>query len=156
MVELKFRARVHDHGRGTWGYVVVPRAESDKLGRRDRVPVQGTLNGIPVRSSLLPAGDGSFTMVVNAQVREAAGVRVGDGVSIRLEVDTAPRVALVPPDLRAALAQAPAARAYFAGLAYSHQRRYLDWVNSAGRPATRARRVTAAVARLTEREKLTH
>ena len=50
-----------------------------------------------------------------------------------------------PPDLAAALAGDPEARAAFDGLSFTHQREYADWVTEAKREATRARRVSQTV-----------
>jgi uncharacterized protein YdeI (YjbR/CyaY-like superfamily) len=52
----------------------------------------------------------------------------------------------VPADLKAALANRPAARTFFAGLAPSHRRDYVEWITEAKSPATRARRLATTVA----------
>ena len=51
----------------------------------------------------------------------------------------------VPEDLAAALADSSDARARFAELSYSHQRRYIEAVQAAKKPETRANRVTRTV-----------
>lgn len=43
-----------------------------------------------------------------------------------------------------------AASETFAGLSYTHQREYVEWITQAKRPETRARRVAQAVERLQE------
>lgn len=64
-------------------------------------------------------------------------------VSIRYEYERGLRsgVVTVPPDLRRALARSAKARAAFEGLALSHRREYVEWIEDAKRPETRARRV---------------
>ena len=47
------------------------------FGTRARVPVKGTINGFPFRSSLMNMGDGHM-MVVNRKMREGAGCQAGD------------------------------------------------------------------------------
>jgi hypothetical protein len=65
---------------------------------------------------------------------------------------SAPRPALVvPPDLAAALAEDPALRAYFDGLAYTHRKEYIVWILSAKRAETRVGRVVKAVMMLREK-----
>jgi uncharacterized protein YdeI (YjbR/CyaY-like superfamily) len=54
----------------------------------------------------------------------------------------------VPPELEAAFADAPAARAVFDALAYTHRGEYATWIDEAKRPETRARRAAKAVAML--------
>ena len=109
-----------------------------------RAPVRGTINGHPFRSTVAVYGGRSFLPVKKA-LREAAGVAAGDAVVIELEADEQPRTVDPPPDLAAALAADPEARAAFEGLSFTHQREYAEWVAEARREATRRRRVAQAV-----------
>jgi hypothetical protein len=109
-----------------------------------RAPVRGTINGHPFRSTVAVYGGRSYLPVRKA-LREAAGVAAGDPVVIELEADAQPRTVDPPPDLAAALAAAPEARAAFEGLSFTHQREYAEWVAEAKREATRRRRVAQAV-----------
>ncbi len=59
----------------------------------------------------------------------------------------------VPRDLARALRGAPAARAFFDGLSYTHRKDYATWVSGARRPETRARRVEDAIRLLTARKR---
>jgi uncharacterized protein YdeI (YjbR/CyaY-like superfamily) len=54
----------------------------------------------------------------------------------------------VPPDVARALTRERPAKAAFEKLAYSHQKRYLDWIDVAKRPETRARRVEQTIEKL--------
>jgi len=109
-----------------------------------RAPVRGTINGHPFRSTVAVYGGRSFLPVKQA-LREAAGVAAGDAVVIELEADEQPRTVDPPPDLAAALAADPEARAAFEGLSFTHQREYAEWVAGARREETRRRRVDQAV-----------
>jgi hypothetical protein len=109
-----------------------------------RAPVRGTINGHPFRSTVAVYGGRSYLPVKKA-LREAAGVAAGDAVVIELEADEQPRTVDPPPDLAAALAADPGARAAFEGLSFTHQREYAEWVAEAKREATRRRRVDQAV-----------
>ena len=109
-----------------------------------RAPVRGTINGHPFRSTVAVYGGRSFLPVKKA-LREAAGVAAGDAVVIELEADEQPRTVDPPPDLAAALAADPEARAAFEGLSFTHQREYAQWVAEAKRETTRRRRVEQAV-----------
>jgi uncharacterized protein YdeI (YjbR/CyaY-like superfamily) len=88
---------------------------------------------------------GRSYLPVRKALREAAGVAAGDAVVIELEADEQPRTVEPPPDLAAALAGDPDARAAFDGLSFTHQREYTEWVAEAKREATRRRRVDQAV-----------
>jgi uncharacterized protein YdeI (YjbR/CyaY-like superfamily) len=51
------------------------------------------------------------------------------------------------------LAQNPKAAAYFAKLAYSHQREYVRWLEGAKKPETRLKRLGETVAMLIQGRK---
>ncbi len=57
--------------------------------------------------------------------------------------------ATVPRYIQAALRKQPAAWRYFEGLASSHRRRYIGWIESAKREETKARRLQEAIRLLT-------
>jgi uncharacterized protein YdeI (YjbR/CyaY-like superfamily) len=57
------------------------------------------------------------------------------------------RLDVTPPDLEAALAGVPAARARWEAWAPTHRRQYIYWVLDAKRPETRARRIADVVRR---------
>jgi len=60
--------------------------------------------------------------------------------------DTPPRLpSKVPPYIRAALRKHPAALRTFDGLAPSHRRRYVGWIDSAKQEETKARRLKEAI-----------
>jgi hypothetical protein len=87
-------------------------------------------------------------IVVNRAVKAATGVDAPERVRVTMELDTAPRRVVVPADLRAALAGDAEAKQAFAKMSYSHRREYVDWVEEAKRPETRARRIAATVERV--------
>jgi hypothetical protein len=114
---------------------------------RARAPVRGTINGHPFRSTVAVYG-GRYYLPVRRELREAAGVAAGDAVVVELEADEQPRSVDPPTDLAEALAADPEAGAAFAGLSFTHQREYVEWVTGAKREETRRRRVEQAVAML--------
>jgi len=109
---------------------------------RARPPVRGTVNGAPLRSTIARYGD-EYLLVINRQVREAAGAAAGDTVEIQLELDRKPRVVRLPKDFAAALDKD--ARAKFDRMSYSHRKDYVDWIKEAKREETRQRRIAKAV-----------
>jgi uncharacterized protein YdeI (YjbR/CyaY-like superfamily) len=56
----------------------------------------------------------------------------------------------VPPELRALLTKNRKAKAFFDGLAPSHRRAYVDWIEEAKREQTRARRLTQTLEMLAQ------
>ena len=114
-----------------------------------RPPVRGTVNGFPLRSTLMSMG-GRHLLGLNRETREGAGVAAGDRVTVELELDDEPRVVEVPPDLAAALDAAPDAREAFDRLSYTHRRDYAEWIAEAKQDETRCSRAERAVAMLRE------
>ncbi len=131
---------------GGGAYVEVPKDVRSALGRKGRIPVSATLDGIPYRGSIVTMGGVTCLGVLKA-VRASLGKRSGDLIRVTVEVDTAERSVTVSDELHAALVDG-GVRDAFAALSYSHQREYVTWIDEAKRPATRARRISETVARL--------
>jgi hypothetical protein len=116
---------------------------------RARPPVAVTIRGHTWRTTP-GVYDGVGHIVVNRSVKSATGVDAGDRVQVLMELDAKPRTVRVPADLRTALAEDLAAHEAFAALSYTHRREYVEWVEEAKRPETRARRVAGTVERVRE------
>jgi hypothetical protein len=138
----KFQAKLVPMGDGgAWTCLKVPFQVEEIFRTRARVAVKATLNGLAFRTSIFPDGQGSHFMMVNKAMQAGAGVKSGDSVKVVLEKDAAPRVIKTPRYLRAALSKDRKAEERFEKLSYSHKKEYLDWIESAKREETRARRI---------------
>jgi hypothetical protein len=116
---------------------------------RARPPVKVTIRGHTWRTTP-GVYDGVGYIVVNRAVKTATGADAPARVRVTMELDDEPRTVRVPADLRAALREDLAAKEAFAKLSYSHRREYVQWVEEAKRPETRARRIAATVERVHE------
>jgi hypothetical protein len=116
---------------------------------RARPPVRVTIRGHTWRTTPGVYG-GVGHVVVNRAVKAATGVDAGDRVRVTMEVDTEPRTVTVPDDLAAALDSHAEVAHAFDGLSFTHRREYVEWVEEAKRPETRARRIAATVERVRE------
>jgi hypothetical protein len=125
----------------------VPFDVEKTFGTRGRVPVRGTLNGAPFRSSLFPMG-GCHFMPINRKLRESSGVRGGETVPVQMERDTEPRVITPPADFARALKASEEAQATWDKLSYTHRREHVEHVEEAKRPDTRQRRIEKSIALL--------
>jgi hypothetical protein len=118
-----------------------------KVSDGKRPPVSVTVNGVTYRTRIAVYGGKSY-IPLRRELRQRAGLAVGDRAIIEMNADLAPRLVEVPDDLEAALAEnEPASRA-FEAMAYTHRKEYVVWVNSAKRPDTRLRRIEETMRRL--------
>jgi hypothetical protein len=117
------------------------------FGARGHVPVRGTLNGAPFRSSIFKMGGRHF-MVVNRKLRAASGVSGGETVTVTVERDSEPRGVTPPADFARALKLNQDAQATWDGLNYTHRREHVEHIEEAKRPETRQRRIEKSIAQL--------
>ena len=148
---MKFRTTIELAGKTATGMQVPPQVV-EALGSGKRPAVTVTLNGYTYRSTVAPMS-GAFYLPVSAEVREAAGVKAGDDVDVEVELDTAPREVVVPPDFQAALDAAPDARSAFERLSYSNKRQHTLSIEGAKSAETRQRRIEKSISTLRESKK---
>ena len=146
-----FEAEIQPAGRGA-AFVEIPFEVEEVFGAK-RVKVRATFDGEPYRGSIVRRGGPHF-LLVRKEIREKIGKDVGDRVHVTVRRDTEPRRVAVPDDLKAALAEAPEAEAFFDDLAYTYRKEYVAWITGAVREDTRKRRIRKAVEKLSRGEKL--
>jgi len=117
------------------------------FGMKGRVPVRGTINGFPFRSSLMNMGEGHM-MVVNAQLRAGAKCRADDTVEVVMEHDDAKRTVTPPAWLKKIIHGDAKAKAYWAKLSSTHQKEYVREITEAKKEETRDKRVAAMMTAL--------
>jgi Bacteriocin-protection, YdeI or OmpD-Associated/Domain of unknown function (DUF1905) len=127
--------------RGGGRFVAVPFDAKAAFGSA-RAPVRGTVNGTPLRSRLMVYGGVTY-LGLTREVRDAAGIALGDRVEVELEHDDAPREVEVPPELAAVL-DADGLRETYDALAFTHRREYAEWIAGAKQAQTRERRAAKA------------
>lgn len=134
-------------------FVVLPPQVAEAYGTRSRVPVLATLDGYPYQGSVTPLGEGHRALHVLKQTRRAIDKTIGDTVRVTLSLDLAERKMEAPADLAEKLTLYTKAATYFAGLAYTHQREYVRWLEGAKKPEVRRRRLGEIVEMLTQGRK---
>jgi hypothetical protein len=124
--------------------VDVPASVSRAIGVKGFVPVLGTAGGAPVRTSLSPSGGGRHHLLLNREVRAAAGVAPGDRVAMVLRVDREPPSHAIAEDLADALRE-EGVLADFEGMARGRRNQFLRWMEQAVHDETRAKRIVHLV-----------
>ena len=120
-------------------FVALPFSVAEAYGTRGRMPVRATFDGYPYQGNLVPFGDDHHALLMLKQIRRAISKTVGDTVHVTVARDTTERKMEAPADLATQLATNAPAAAYFAKLAYTHQREYVRWLEGAKKPEVRAR-----------------
>jgi bifunctional DNA-binding transcriptional regulator/antitoxin component of YhaV-PrlF toxin-antitoxin module len=143
VAEQRFTAELADSGRAGGRWIEIPFDARAEFGEA-RAPVAGTVNGESFRARLSVYGGRTY-LGLRKEVREAAGIDVGDAVEVVIDRDDAPREVSVPDALAKALASDPEAKEAFDGLAFTHRKEYAVWIAEAKREETRARRVQKAL-----------
>ena len=109
-----------------------------------RAPVKVTLNGYTYRSTIAAMG-GPLFVPLRKSNREAAGLKGGETIEVRLDLDPDKREVKPPADFVKALKAAPPAWDRWRELSYTHQREYTEALLDAKKPETRAPRLASAV-----------
>jgi hypothetical protein len=113
-VKSRFEARLLRPAKpgsdASWAFVVLPTDASEQLPRRGRTTVAGTINGHPFQATLEPDGQLSHWLPVSRELIEAAGVVVGDIVTLELTPVKKEPEPDIPTDFQEALAATPEAR----------------------------------------------
>ena len=130
----------------SWLFLILPKSASAKLPSRGMEAVEGTLNGVRFQAMLEPDGEKSHWLKVDRKLREAAGAKAGDVVTV--ELAPVEKEAKIPADLWKALAAAPKARALWSDITPIARKDWIHWIMSSKQPETRARRVRNACAML--------
>ncbi len=120
--------------------VIVPPLVVEALGGKTIKRVVGTLNNHPVRLGLLPATGGGRYLMINKDTCRAAGVQIGQHVTLSLAPDPNPEAVDLPAELAEALAAWPEAEIRFNEYSASHRRAMAQRVATAKQVETRARR----------------
>jgi anaerobic selenocysteine-containing dehydrogenase len=139
--ELRFTAKIEGKEAGVVAAIAPPVDVPQFFGTRARVPIRGTINGYPFRSSLMPCG-GRRMMPVNRKLCEGAGVQPGDIVDVVMERDEEERTVEAPAVLKKQLGENKAAQANWNKLSFSHKKEMALAITGAKQEETRTRRLT--------------
>jgi hypothetical protein len=152
--KLRFRVKIAGKEAGAVSAIVPPVDVPETFGTRGRVPVKGTINGFPFRSSLMPMG-GCHMMPVNKALCEGAGVKPGDTVAVIMERDAEERTVEPPPELAKELKKSKAAQERWEELSFTHKKEMAISISGAKQDETRKRRLAKVMQVLKTRAKWT-
>lgn len=93
------------------------------------IQVRGTINGKRFKQTLVRY-QGAWRLYINGEMRQAAGIDVGDDAYITIEYDPVPRIEAVPAKFVDALSKNKTAKVAFESLRPSRQKEILRYLNS--------------------------
>ena len=129
-----------------WTYIEIPAdiAEQLKPGNRQSFRVKGKLDNYKIAGvAIMPMGNGTFIMPMNAALRKGTGKRHGAMINALLQEDKAPFK--FNKDFLDCLSYEPEAIRFFETLTPSHQRYFSKWIDDAKTVETRTKRIAQAV-----------
>ncbi|RYG36349.1 hypothetical protein EON81_10030 [bacterium] len=148
MAEQRFQSVLKRVGKG--GSLALPFDPDAVWGVRGRHHITGTVNGCGIRGPLKKEASDWTLPIGPAWLRDNALPDSGFEVVLRPE---GPQADALSEDIATALDPEPDAKAFFAALPTFYRKGYLDWIESAKRPATRETRIRETVAALKEGKK---
>jgi hypothetical protein len=131
-----------------WAFLILPKSASDRLPRRGRTTVNGSLNGHAFQAMLEPDGQLSHWLKVSEALQKAVGVQAGDKVTVQIDPVVQEPEPVLPPDLRDALAACPEARTVWDDTTTLARVDWIHWIESAKQAKTRQKRVDEACDKL--------
>jgi len=138
--EFRFRLKIQGKEAGVVSAIAPPIDMAETFGTQGRVPVRGTINGFPFRSSLMPMG-GCHWMPVNKALCQGAGVKPGDMVEVVMRRDVEERTVEAPPELQKKLAKNKKAQAKWDTLSFTHKKEMANSISGAKQAQTKKRRL---------------
>lgn len=134
---------------GRWTIVPIPPDASEKLPSRGQVAIRGTINGREFRTVVEPDGRRGHWIKVEEGLHRAAGLAAGVAAVLDIEVTKDWPEPDIPPDLRAALAEAPGkVRGLWDAITPMARWEWVRWVNETKNPDTRQRRVEVTISKM--------
>ena len=146
MPKIRFQAKLTAIGSQT--ILRVPKTASRKLPSRGMSMVEGTFHGYAFQAPLEPDGMGSHWFRVSNAMRKAAGLEVGDSVSVAVEPMALWPEPKVPADLTEAFASDPEARRLWRDITPVARWDWIRWIGSTRNRETRAIRIEKMLSKL--------
>lgn len=138
--KLQFKVKLEGADGSAVAWMNAPFDVLETFGTKARVPVRGTINGFPFRSSLMPMG-GCHGMAVNRTMREGAKAKAGDVVEVVLERDAEERTVKAPPELAKELKRNKTANERWQVLSFTHKKEMALSITGAKQEETKKRRL---------------
>ena len=126
----------------------LPPEVSAKLPSRGQTMVEGTINGVALKTPLEPDGKWSHWFEIDDKLSKLIHAKAGDTVKLKLQPTNEWQEPPVPADLGKALADSPKAHELWQQITPMARWEWVRSTRSTNNPATRERRVRVAISKL--------
>ena len=129
-----------------WTYILLSAKQAEMLnpGVKTSYRVKGKLDDYAIEKlAILPMGDGSFILPLNADIRK--GIRKMKGAELEVELEYDKNAIEMDAEFMECLFDEPAALQFFQSLPMGHRNYFSKWIETAKTGATKAKRIALAV-----------
>lgn len=147
-----FEAIIIEAPRGG-AYVEIP-FDVEEVYQQKRVKVKAIFDTIEYRGSLVKMKTDCHILGMPKAIREKLNKQIGDTVFVQLEKDEEVRVIELPSNFESMLHQNKDALSFWKKLSHSNQKKYVNWITSAKKEETKLKRLTLAIEKLINQEKI--
>lgn len=140
-------------GKGGWTYAEIPEVEQNKSNPFGWVKVRGRIDSYELKQyKLMPMGEGKLFLPVKAAIRKKIKKEAGDVVEIVLFLDESPIT--TPQEILECFAHEPQiCLETYNKFPEGEQKAYLDWIYSAKKEETKAKRILEMMEKLKRGER---
>ena len=138
--------------KGGWTYISLPEILQTNAWRAGGIKVKGQIDGCPIPQARLMRTADLVFLPVTAAIRRQINKRAGDRIELVLYKDESPLE--IPAEILSCLDDEPKAKSYFMRLTEGYQREYINWINAAKRPETKAGRIIKMIGKLLKEQTL--
>lgn len=129
-----------------WTFIQLPQDIGEQLipGNRKTFRVKGKIDAYSIKAvAVMPMGDGSFILPVNAEMRKGIQKKRGAMVMVSLAVDKAPLE--IPTAFLECLVDEPAAKVFFDQLTTSQRNYFIKWMTGVKGEMAQAKRIAQTI-----------
>ncbi len=131
--------------------IPIPISVEAAFGTRGKLDVKGTVDGLPMRRTLLSAGDGTHYFIINGVFRKRLGKAEGDTVFVEIEPDETYKDVEIPDFLLDELEENPIAKTEYDRSAPSMKRWILTYLTDVKSLDAKANRVLKVLDMMVQR-----
>lgn len=137
---IQFEGHIKQGGMGG-AYVEFPFDTVEVFGKKGRIPIKCTFDGIPYRGSLVKMKTPCHILIILKAIREQLNKGVGDVVQVELELDDTPRTVEVHPLLLGEFKKDGKLKTAYEKLSFTNQKEIFKSLDGAKREETKLRRL---------------